>query len=183
MEKLHLNVKDFLVQIVGENNKDLIDSLTSEDIFKIESEAKICIKKSVKKSIFLGLNRDLADKKGERIEILDQFFKKTPFYYYYELVLDFHSKKCETINSNHLFYYVANDSDTHESSSIYRCAYCSLQREKSKRVSLEGDIANTTYKPGTKLKKANEILKRLNSQNLSNEEIMRFVDLIVNLAL
>jgi len=115
---------------------------------------------------------------------LKRVFEQTPYLYYFQLVADLGSKKCEENKGiDHLLYYSHTDRDMHESESFYQCLYCEMMKGNSKRNQLLGDFVKTTYNPISKIREANTLLNAFISKNPNKEEIEHFVELIVELAL
>lgn len=181
MEPLNKNLKDFFLKIFGEGNESMIKFLTPGILETFSHETKEFLKESFKTLITKKLSQALKEEAGDRQNIVRKTMKETPFFYHYSLIDKLWNKECEK-TKKHLYYYLYSDRDIHESESHYACVYCRKRNEKSRRTSLDGEIARTTYQPGEKLEEGNRVLAKIITTNPTDKEIKEFADIIVELA-
>lgn len=180
--KIDTKIKDFFLEIFGEGNQDMIKCLTPGFLERFQHLSKHFFKEEAKEIITKKISEALKMQTGDRQDIIKKTMKETPFFYHYSLIEKLWNKECEK-TKKHLYYYLYSDRDMHESDAHYKCIYCRKREERSRRASLDGEIARTTYQAGEKLEEGNKLLAKIVTTNPTKKEIEQFSDIIVDLAL
>lgn len=172
----------FFLEIFGKDNENMVVFITPEILEDFESTTKNFLKEQAKDMISRKIYLALKNSEGERLEIIKKSMEETPFNYYFQLILDFRSKKCSK-PGDHLYYFLYTDRDMYESESFYKCLYCGERKEDSKRSQLMGKFVKcNVYQPHEKFEEGKKLLMELIKKN-SKEEIKKLARLIVDLAI
>jgi len=174
-------LNDLFLEIFGKGNEEMIKIIHSGVFENFKHTTYEFLKQHAKVHITQKLIKDLKEKTGERLDIIRTSMKETPFFYHFSLINRLWNNECEQ-TTKHLYYYLYTDRDMHEYDAYYACIYCGKRGTKSRRESLDGDIARTTHKPEENLKTGKRILAKLITTNPTDEEIKKFAKTIVNLA-
>lgn len=181
--KTKVTLKNFLLKILGEGNEKMIDLVTPKVLGDLEFTTRDFLREQAVDFIFGKILNDLRNNEGDRLKIIKKSMKKTPFDYYFRLILDFESKKCSR-SEDHLFYYFYLDADARESSSCYRCLYCGVEEESSARSQFEGNIVRCqNARPRKIFQEGKKLLMGLIKNNPTEKEVRQFAELIVGLAI
>jgi hypothetical protein len=173
-------IHDLFLETFRKGNEEMIAIIDSGTLENFKHTTYEFLKEQAKVHITQKLIKDLQEKTGDRMKIIRFSMAETPFNYHFLLIYNLWSKKCK--KNKHLYYYLSSDRDGHESESYYACIYCRKEGTKSRRSSLDGEIARTTHKPGEKLETGKRILAKLITTNPTDKEIKEFANTIIDLA-
>lgn len=174
-------LNDLFLETFGKGNEKMIEFVTPGIIENFKHTTFEFLKEQANVTITQKLIKDLKEKKGDRLTIIRTSMEETPFFYHFSLIDKFGNKECEE-TKKHLYYYLYTDRDPNESDAHYACIYCGTRGIKSRRESLDGEIARTTYKPHEKIEKGKELLLKMINSNPTDKEIKKFAQTIVDLA-
>jgi hypothetical protein len=153
---------------------DKIEDYTFRDLFE----------KPIKEYLVRKIRDDLKEKTGQRLDILTELFKGTPFEEHFSYVTRLGNNECAKENGKHAFAHHYNDRDMNESQTYHCCVFCGEEIETTRGSGGAKDaFINAGGKAYDKFREARKLLQALIIQNPSDKEITAFVEKLMDITL